>query len=119
MLRLQALQVSNNNLEAAVAVLRQAKKVTLENDLLCFVTLALGQLFQVLHGHTVCLRQVPEADLVALCSLRRTTLPVLSQLHCPCNRQLLIFCSRLDCALVVLRIRYVAAHTLVLCRSHT
>ena len=110
LMKLQALQVSNGKLEAPVAVLRKAKKAHLENDLLCFITLALGQVFQVLHGHTVCLRQGPEAGLVALCSLGRTTLPVLSQLHCRCNRQLLIVCTRLTWVLAALRIRCVAVN---------
>ena len=64
-MRPQALQVSDDNLEAAVALLRRARTEKLESDLLCCITLTLGLCFKVLHGHMVCLHEVPKDDLVA------------------------------------------------------
>ncbi|KAL3137754.1 hypothetical protein ABBQ38_005017 [Trebouxia sp. C0009 RCD-2024] len=43
--------VSPDKLRAAVALMNSAKKIVIENNLLDFVPLALGQLFRVLNGH--------------------------------------------------------------------
>lgn len=74
-LRLQALQAPCEKLTAAVALMNRVHKVTLENSLLHFVPLALGQLFNVLHGHKVCLHLICEADIAALCIVSLTTSP--------------------------------------------
>ena len=69
-LRLQALQVPADRLRSAIAC---AKQVYVENNLLDFITLALGQMFRVLHGHKVCLHMIFEAGSVILCIVGLTT----------------------------------------------
>lgn len=53
--------------------MNSAKKIVIENNLLDFVPLALGQLFRVLNGHKVCLYLDLEAEIIALCKLGLTT----------------------------------------------
>ena len=81
--------MSSENLGAALALVAQAVKTHLDNSLVTFVPLGLGQLYRVLQGHEVCLLLPSSAP--GLCRLVQTSFP--NWMHCMVTEENRTLCA--------------------------